>query len=49
MRKVACCTLTAAMLNKNVKENVKKFTARGRAYSFMKSIKATLAYWKVFA
>ena len=49
MRKVACSTLKAGMLSKNVKENVKKFITWGRAYSFMKSIKGTPAYWKVFA
>ena len=49
MRKVACSTLKAGMLSKNVKENVKKFITWDRAYSFMKSIKGTPTYWKVFA
>ena len=48
MRKVACSTLTAGMPSKNFKENVKKFIARDKAYSFMNAIKGTPAYWKKF-
>ena len=48
MRKVTCSTLTAEMLSKNFKENVKKFIARDKAYSFMNAIKGTPAYWKKF-
>ena len=48
MRKVACNTLTAGMLSKNFKENVKKFIAKDKAYSFMNVIKGTPAYWKKF-
>ena len=47
-RKVACSTLTAGMLSKNFKENVKKFIARDKAYSFMNAIKGTPTYWKKF-
>ena len=48
MRKVACNTLTAGMLSKNFKENVKKFIAKDKAYSFMNVIKGTPAYWEKF-
>ena len=46
MRKVSSSTLTAGILSKNFKENVKKFIVRDRAYSFMNAIKGTPAYWK---
>ena len=43
MKKVACSTVTAGMLNKNFKENVKKFIAKDKTYSFMNAIKGTPA------
>ena len=46
MRKVACSSLTAGMLCKNFKENVKKCIARDKACSFMNAIKGTQTYWK---
>ena len=45
MRKVACSTLTDTMLSKNFKENVKKFIAGDKSYSFMNAMKGTPAYW----
>ena len=48
MRKVACSTLTAEMLSKKLKENVKKFIARDKVYSFMNAIKGIPAYWQKF-
>ena len=48
MRKVAFGTLTAGMVSKNFKENVKKFIARDKGYSFMNVIKGAPAYWKKF-
>ena len=49
MRKVACSTLTAGMLSKNFKENIKKYNIkkyRDKAYSFLNTMKGTPAYWK---
>ena len=46
MRKVSCSTLTAGILSKNFKENIRKFIVRDKAYSFMNAIKGTPAYWK---
>ena len=43
MKKIANSTLTAGMLSKNLKENVKKFIARDKAYSFMNDIKGISA------
>ena len=48
MKKVACSTLTSAMLIKNFKENVQKFSARDKTYSFMNAKTGTPAYWKIF-
>ena len=41
MKEIASSTLTAGMLSKNLNENVKKFIARDKAYSFMNDIKGT--------
>ena len=48
MRKVCSNRLTAGMLSQNFKERVKDFVANDEAYSFMKTIKGTPAYWKKF-
>ena len=46
MTKVLSDTLTAGLLSRNFKENIKRFVAQDKAYSFMTPIKETPAYWK---
>ena len=46
MTKVLSDTLTAGLLSRNFEENVKRFVAQDKAYSFMNPIKETPAYWK---
>ena len=46
MTKVLSDTLTAGLLSRNFKENIKRFVAQDKAYSFMAPIKETPAYWK---
>ena len=36
------------MLSKNFKENIQKFIAKDKAYSFMNVTEGTPAYWKKF-
>ena len=48
MKKVSSDTLTAVLLSRNFKENVKHFVAQEKVYSFMIPIKRTLTYWKKF-
>ena len=48
LNKVSTDSLTAGMLKGNFKEKVKQFIARDNAYSFMRSIKGTPAYWRKF-
>lgn len=48
MRKISANDLTAGVLTKNFTEKVKQFIADDKAFSFMKSIKGTPAYWKNF-
>ena len=46
MNKLFSNDLTAGMLSKNFKQRLQWFTAKDKAFSFMSSIKGTLAYWK---
>lgn len=46
MTKVLSDTLTAGLLSRNFKENIKRFVAQDKAYSFKTPIKETPAYWK---
>ena len=46
MTKVLSDTLTAGLLSRNFKENIKRFVAQDKAYGFMTPIKETPAYWK---
>ena len=48
MKKVISNNLTAGMFSKNFKQRVKELIARDKTFSFMSSIKGTLAYWKKF-
>ena len=48
MKKVISNNLTSGMLSKNFKQRVKELIAKDKAFSFMRSIKVTPAYWKNF-
>ena len=48
MKKVKTNHLTAGMLSKNFKGSVESFVANDEAFSFMNTVKGTLAYWKRF-
>ena len=48
LNKVSTDLPTAGMLKGNFKEKVKQFIARGKDYSFMRSIKGIPAYWRKF-
>ena len=48
MKKVISNNLTSGMLSKNFKQRVKELIAKDKAFSFMRSIKGTPAYWKNF-
>ena len=48
MKKLTSNDLTAEMLSKNFKQLVQEFIAKDKAFSFMRSIKGTPAYWKNF-
>ena len=48
MRKVTSSQLTVGMLSSNFNKKVKEFIASDQAFTFMNSIKGTIAYWKKF-
>ena len=48
MHKIKTGTLTAGTVKSNFKGTKERFVARDSAFSFMNSVKGTLAYWKQF-
>ena len=48
MHKIKPGTLTAGSVQRNFKETLESFVASDNAFSFMSSVKGTIAYWKQF-
>ena len=46
MQKISSDSLNAGKLSTNFKATIQQFIAQDKPYSFMSSIKGTLAYWK---
>lgn len=49
LRKVTSNRLTNRIMNKNYKSAVQQFIAQNKAFSLMKPIQVTLAYWEKFS
>ena len=48
MHKIKLGTLTAETVKNDVKRTIERCVASDNAFSFMRSVKETLAYWKKF-